>query len=51
VRKALAGVSHEEIHALRAEALAAIERLESERRVLAALVAMRAKLPPVRLAS
>jgi hypothetical protein len=51
VRTALASVRHEEIDALRAETLAAIERLEAERRVLAALGAMRAKLPPVRLAS
>ena len=51
VRTALASVRQDEIDALRAEALAAIERLEGERRVLAALAAMRAKLPPVRLAS
>ena len=51
VQTTLARVRSEEIDALRADALAAIERLEAERRVLAALTSMRDKLEPVRLAS
>jgi hypothetical protein len=51
VHGTLARVERSEIDALRADALAAIERLEAERRVLASLVAMRGKLEPVRLAS
>jgi curved DNA-binding protein CbpA len=51
VQAALARVRSEEIEALRADALAAIERLEAERRVLAALTSMRDRLEPVRRAS
>ena len=51
VQTMLACVQWEEIDALRADAVAAIERLEGERRVLAALTSMRDKLEPVRLAS
>jgi hypothetical protein len=51
VNKTLARVGHDEIDGLRAEALAAIERLEHDRRVLGALIAMHAKIEPVRLAS
>ena len=51
VQTALARVQPEELDALRGEVLAAIERLEGERRVLADLTALRRKLEPVRLAS
>lgn len=51
VNTALARIGRDEIDALRAEALAAIERLEHDRSVLGALIAMRAKIEPVRLAS
>jgi curved DNA-binding protein CbpA len=51
VNTALARVGRDEIDALRAEALAAIERLEHDQRVLGALISMRAKIEPVRLAS
>jgi len=51
VNTALARIDRNEIDALRAEALAAIERLEHDGRVLGALIAMRAKIEPVRLAS
>ena len=51
VNTALARVGRDEIDGLRADALAAIERLEHDRRVLGALIAMRAKIEPVRLAS
>jgi hypothetical protein len=51
VQTTLASVRREDLDALRAEALAAIVRLESERRVLAELVSIRHALEPVRLAS
>jgi len=51
VEGALASVRREELDALRADAQAVIERLESEQRVLAALGAIRRTLDPVRLAS
>jgi hypothetical protein len=51
VNTALARIGHDEIDALRADALAAIHRLEHDRSVLGALIAMRAKIEPVRLAS
>jgi curved DNA-binding protein CbpA len=51
VYETLARIRREEIDALHADAVAAIERLEAERRVLAALASMRDRLPPVRLAS
>ena len=51
VQTTLARLQPEEIDALRAAALAAIERLEAERRVLAELTSLRHKLEPVRLAS
>jgi len=51
VNTALARIGHDEIDALRADALAAIHRLEHDRSVLGALITMRAKIEPVRLAS
>ena len=51
VQTTLARVRHEELDALRAEAEAAIGRLEAEGRVLAALASLRHKVEPVRLAS
>ncbi len=51
VETALACLQREELDALRADARAAIERLESEQRALAALASMRRTLGPVRLAS
>jgi curved DNA-binding protein CbpA len=51
VQTTLARVEGAELDALRADALAAIARLEDERRVLAALASLRQNLPPIRLAS
>jgi curved DNA-binding protein CbpA len=51
VQTSLARLQQDELDGLRADALAAIERLEGERRVLAALAALREKLQPIRLAS